>query len=317
MNDLRRRIDSKRKPVPDAVGNDQAAFAALIKPRPIMKHRRTEPLAFVQHQLATMCVAGKRQRQLGFCRGIESVRMVRHQYGESIRLSLLQKPLYRSADGDVTILVRPCPTETEKLQRNTAHTNNLRFIEQERDSRSSYAPLKLRRIFDEIVVPLDEVTSVTALHGAHELNPVIKIGQLVVDQIAGVQNEVGAQFVYCRDNLGQHFSRSEAANVNIADLRDGEAVQLTRQICEAQREATDTKLAQLPKRQAGQAERKECRSEPPAVVARNRRSGTAPGRSGGDGDRRLRKPPDSPNNYDRKREEYARENQWQRPACAR
>jgi hypothetical protein len=90
------------------------------------------------------------------------------------------------------------------------------------------------------------------LHGPNEIETVIKINESVVNQIAGKENEISAQLVNDPDHIAQDATRGEPADMQIADLGDGQPVKIARQTSDRQNEAANAKLLELAHGNRGQ-----------------------------------------------------------------
>src|SRR6478736_2505368 len=102
------------------------------------------------------------------------------------------------------------------------------------------------------MITFDQVNAVAALHGPNEIETVIKINESVVNQIAGKENEISAQLVNDPDHIAQDTTRGEPADMQIADLGDGQPVKIARQTSDRQNESANPKLLELSHGNSGQ-----------------------------------------------------------------
>jgi len=126
MRDFRGRVDTNRKHIPHAVGNDQLAVFALIMPRPIPEKSRTHAHVFAQHQLPAVRVAGQRQRQIRVNSGVKGVRMMRQENRESIRMTFFhQRPHLQRRDAVAIAAHAIHPAQAKYLDRIAAHSGQI------------------------------------------------------------------------------------------------------------------------------------------------------------------------------------------------
>ena len=90
VNNFGGRVDAQREPIADTVRNDEFALTADVKSRPITKQGGAKAELFIQHQLSSVRVTGKREWQLRIGRGVESVRMMGKQNRKCVGASLLE-----------------------------------------------------------------------------------------------------------------------------------------------------------------------------------------------------------------------------------
>src|SRR6202030_3517917 len=102
------------------------------------------------------------------------------------------------------------------------------------------------------MITFDQVNAVAGLHGPNEIETVIKINESVVNQIAGQENEISAHLVNDPDHIAQDATRGEPADMQIADLGDGEPVKIARQTSDRQNETANAKLIELAHGNGGQ-----------------------------------------------------------------
>src|SRR2546429_2966414 len=95
------------------------------------------------------------------------------------------------------------------------------------------------------MITFDQVNAVAGLNGSNEIETMAKIHESVVNQIAGKENEISAQLVNDPDHIAQDAAGGESADMQIADLGDGQPLKIARQTSDRQNEAANAKLLEL------------------------------------------------------------------------
>ncbi len=101
MDDLGGGVDADWEHVANAIGHDHLAASLRVKSRPVAKESGTETVLTIQHRVPAVGVASERQWQVRLHGGVEGVRMMRQQNGESIGLASLHQFVHLESSGVV------------------------------------------------------------------------------------------------------------------------------------------------------------------------------------------------------------------------
>src|SRR5262249_62342377 len=88
---------------------------------------------------------------------------------------------------------------------------------------------ELRAVLDQVVVAGAQVRPVTRLHVAHRVEAVGQVGQGVVDQVAGEQDQVGVEPAGLLHDAPHGRAAGEGADVQVGHQADPQPVQPRRQ----------------------------------------------------------------------------------------
>jgi len=180
-----------------------------------------------EHELASVGVARKRQRQPGGDGGVEGVRVMGQQDGELVRPAELRKrALHAGAEGRVGAI----PVQSQELDAGPADAQAQGLVHQQRDARSLDFAHKLSPVSHDVVVAHAH-RQPAGRAGAHLLQrgrQSRQVSESGVNQVAGEKDQVGAQRVGPGDNLGEIVHLEEPADVGVGHMGDAHAVQRLR-----------------------------------------------------------------------------------------
>jgi hypothetical protein len=132
----------------------------------------------------------------------------------------------------------------------SAHGEEKRFIHQQRHTRCLGAPDELLGILDEIMISLAHEHTRSCSHRFHQIERVRKVVQRIVDEVAGEKNQIRLQIVRRPHDIVEDTAFGESSDVQVAHLRDRQAVKRRRKLWDRNEETADAKTLQLRQRKS-------------------------------------------------------------------
>src|SRR5579885_3071856 len=130
VDDLSWSTNAHRKPVADAVGDDEGGpilFGLAVKARPVAIHQRTKAQRAAKHELAAVRMTGNRQRNPRRGRGIEGMRMMGQKNRERASVHLTTQAPDRIGNRAFVVV----PGQAEQLNEMASDRNDSRFVHEQ------------------------------------------------------------------------------------------------------------------------------------------------------------------------------------------
>ena len=218
---------AQREPVANAVGDDQGCPVVLglaVEARPVAVQQWPEADRVAEHELPAVRVPGNRQGNPHGSGGIECMGVVGQEDREGARGNLARQLSYRTLNPGL-VAFQGKPSNWTSWPRMGMTWDSLTS----RGTRASDAADELRAVLDQVVVAYAQVRPVSRLHVGNRVEGVGQVGQGVVDQVAGEQDQVGIEPAGLLHDAFHRLAAGEGAYVQVGYQGDPQPVQLRRQ----------------------------------------------------------------------------------------